>query len=129
VAKNPFQHVDVRVSDLASALPFYAKLLPALGFTRDDSGERWKVFAAEGNPPSAPWFGFIEDRNHQPNANRIAFWAESREEVDRLAAIALAGGARTMSGPRLCPEYSPSYYAAFFDDPCGNPLEICHVVD
>ena len=45
---------------------------------------------------------------------------------DEIAALALEAGARNMSGPRACPEYSPTYYAAFFDDPSGNPLEICH---
>ncbi len=129
VTRNPFQHVDVRVPDLTTAMPFYAKLLPALGFSRDDSGERWKVFSAPGDPPAEPWFAFIEDAAHRPNANRIAFWAESRQEVDRLAAVAREAGARNMSGPRACPEYSASYYAAFFDDPCGNPLEICYTAE
>ena len=129
MAKNPFQHVDIRVPEMQTAFPFYAKLLPALGFARDDSGERWKVFSAEGDPPSVPWFAFIEDRDHRPNSNRVAFWAASREEVDRMAAIAREAGARNMSGPRPCPEYSASYYAAFFDDPCGNPLEICYVAE
>ena len=55
----------------------------------------------------------------------IAFVASSREEVDRLAAVAVEAGARNMSGPRACPEYGPTYYAAFFDDPCGNKLEVC----
>jgi hypothetical protein len=45
--------------------------------------------------------------------------------VDRLAGVAQEAGARNMSGPRACPEYNPTYYAAFFDDPCGNKLEIC----
>jgi len=45
--------------------------------------------------------------------------------VNRLAAIARSAGARAMSGPRACPEYSSTYYAAFFNDPSGNRLEIC----
>jgi hypothetical protein len=27
---------------------------------------------------------------------------------------------------RECPEYSPSYYAVFFEAPSGNCLEVCH---
>jgi predicted lactoylglutathione lyase len=68
----------------------------------------------------------------RPNANRIAFWAETREEVDRLAALAalaVEAGARNMSGPKPMPEYGGACYAAFFDDPSGNPLEICHTGD
>ncbi len=45
----------------------------------------------------------------------------------RVAAIALEAGALNMSGPRACPEYSATYYAAFFEDPCGNCLEICYL--
>jgi hypothetical protein len=31
-----------------------------------------------------------------------------------------------VSGPRACPEYSPTYYAVFFADTSGNKLEIYH---
>lgn len=31
---NKFSHIDLRVNNLESAMPFYEKLLPALGFTR-----------------------------------------------------------------------------------------------
>ena len=37
----------------------------------------------------------------------------------------MQAGAANLSGPRDCPEYSATYYAAFFEDPCGNALEIC----
>lgn len=127
MAVNPFQHVDVRVRDMKAARPFYETLLPALGFTREDTGGKFQVFTAPGQPPYEPWFGFIEDAEHRPNVNRIAFSAASPEEVDRLARIALDAGALNMSGPRRCPEYSESYYAAFFDDPSGNALEICYI--
>lgn len=45
---NPFSHIDLRVPGFAAALPFYEKLLPALGFTRTFHSARWRVFAAEG---------------------------------------------------------------------------------
>jgi predicted lactoylglutathione lyase len=70
--------------------------------------------------------GFTEDRNHKPNANRIAFWAESRERVDEIGELLQAAGALNISGPRACPEYSPTYYAVFFEDPFGNCLEVCY---
>jgi catechol 2,3-dioxygenase-like lactoylglutathione lyase family enzyme len=123
---NRFGHIDLRVSEMDSALPFYAALLPALGFSHEYHGEDWKVWAAEGTLPSAAYFAVIEDRGHVPNANRIAFWAASREEVDSAAAIARAAGAIIESGPRECPEYDPSYYAVFFQDPSGNRLEIVY---
>jgi hypothetical protein len=34
-------HIDLRVPSLAQARPFYAILLPALGFSKDVSDETW----------------------------------------------------------------------------------------
>ena len=125
---NRFQHVDIRVTDLAAAKAFYSKLMPALGFPIE-SGSVFTCYAAEGDPPQQPWFGFVEDKSHRPNINRISFWAESRERVDEIASLLAAAGALNISGPRACPEYTPSYYAVFFEDPFGNRLEICHLTD
>ncbi len=127
--RNPFQHVDLRVTNLASAKAFYQILLPALGFERAHPGELFHTWAAPGTPPSQPWFGITEKTDHAPDDSRIAFWAESTAEVDRLAALARDAGATSISGPRDCPEYSPTYYACFFEDPCGNKLEICFVAE
>ncbi len=126
---NRFGHVDLRVRDMGAALPFYAVLLPAIGFPVEERGREWTVWAAEDEAPSAAWFAVTEDRGHVPNANRIAFWADDRGGVDRLAAVAREAGAVVESGPRDCPEYSPGYYAFFFQDPSGNRLEIVHVAD
>jgi len=30
-----------------------------------------------------------------------------------------------VEGPMFNPEYEPGYYAIFFEDPCGNRLEVC----
>ena len=34
-------HINVRVSSLAAARPFFAELLPALGFSKDVSNDVW----------------------------------------------------------------------------------------
>lgn len=118
-------HIDLRVNDLKRAQKFYSKLLPALGFVRDRSSGRWGIFyAAGGNKPEA-FFGFTQNRRHQPNDTRIAFWADSRAEVDRLARLVRKAGAKNVEGPQIYPQYSRGYYACFFEDPDGNKLEIC----
>jgi catechol 2,3-dioxygenase-like lactoylglutathione lyase family enzyme len=61
---------------------------------------------------------------HRPNLTRLAFCAPTREEVDRIAAIAAAAGARAYEAPALCDEIAENYYAAFFEDPDGNRLEV-----
>jgi catechol 2,3-dioxygenase-like lactoylglutathione lyase family enzyme len=118
-------HIDLRVTDLKRAHKFYSKLLPALGFIRDRSGGRWGIFYAAGEDKPEAFFGFTQDRRHQPNGTRIAFWAETRAEVDRLARLVRKIGGNNLEGPELCPGYSPGYYACFFEDPDGNKLEIC----
>lgn len=125
---NPFGHVDLRVSNMEELLPFYEKLLPALGFTRTFHTEAWKVFAAEGDLPSAAYFAITEDPAHQANANMIGFWAASPADVDRIANLVREIGGKITSGPHHFP-ISPSYYAVYFEDPCGNPYEVTYRID
>jgi catechol 2,3-dioxygenase-like lactoylglutathione lyase family enzyme len=120
-----FDHIDLRVKNRESAQRFYAQILPAIGFRVDKSGEQWALFEAEGSG-AVDFFGFTEEADHRPNGNRIAFWAESREAVDKAAEVIREAGGRNIKGPELCVEYSPGYYAVFFEDPDGNKLEVCH---
>lgn len=120
---NPFGHIDLRVSKLETAMPFYEALLPALGFTERYHGEQWKVWATTDPLPSTAYFGITESAGHAPNENRIAFSVASDSEVDRIAEIARRAGATEFSGPKPMP-YAPGYYAAFFADPAGNRLEV-----
>jgi len=129
MSRNPFQHVDIRVRDGQAAAAFYSRVLPAVGFTVDEGGKLFRCYSAGGVPPDVAWYGFTEDREHRPNANRIAFRAASRKEVDRASRVIREAGGSNISGPRECPEYSPSYYAVFFEDPSGNCLEVCHLTD
>lgn len=117
-----FDHIDLRVPDLAAATPFYSALLPALGFTRHVPIDGWLQYEASDGEVTE-FFGITESKSHQPNENRIAFWAESPEEVERLGALVVRIGAENIEGPML---YEPGYHAIFFDDPWGNRLEICH---
>jgi predicted enzyme related to lactoylglutathione lyase len=120
-----YDHIDLRVKDMEVAKRFYGQVLPALGFTREKSDAQWGTFYAETEGVETDFFGFTEDRNHRPNETRIAFWAESREEVDRVAEVVRLTGGQNLEGPELCAEYSPGYYGFFFEDPSGNKLEIC----
>lgn len=113
-------HIDLRVPNLSAARPFYTVLLPALGFTRDVSDDIWFQFEAK----SREFFGITESPRHVPNETRIAFWAQSTAEVDRLADVVRRAGGRNIEGPGY--DEGPGYYAVFFEDPCGNRLEICH---
>ena len=119
-----YDHIDLRVRSLAEARPFYETLLPALGFTRDVRIEHWLQFEAAGVDGATEFFGVTESSRHVANECRIAFWADSLSEVDRLAEIIVRAGARNVEGPGY--HEGPGYYAVFFEDPSGNRLEICH---
>jgi catechol 2,3-dioxygenase-like lactoylglutathione lyase family enzyme len=112
-------HIDLRVSNMETALPFYEALMPALGFTQRYHGDTWKVW---GKSIDA-YFAVTESPGHLANENRIAFAVDSPAEVDRLAAVARDAGALELSGPKPMP-YGPDYHAVFFADPSGNRLEI-----
>jgi len=118
-------HIDLRVKDFAMAMKFYARLLPALGFTRDRSDDTWGTFYSVGPDGPSDFFGFTQDRDHRPNGTRIAFWADTRAEVDGIAKLVREIGGKNLDGPEVCVDYSPGYYGFFFEDPEGNKLEIC----
>jgi hypothetical protein len=115
--------MDVRVRNLAVVREFYMTLMPALGFTRQRYVDGWLSFEAAGSGKT-DFFGLTESTQHVPNECRIAFWAESNRDVDRLADIAVRACARNVEGPGY--DEGPGYYAVFFEDPSGNRLEICH---
>jgi catechol 2,3-dioxygenase-like lactoylglutathione lyase family enzyme len=120
-----YDHIDLRVKNLSRARDFYGQILPALGFRIERSDAEGGTFYADNASGPADFFGFIEDSTHRPNGTRIAFWAETRDELDRFAAVVKAAGGLNLEGPAECPEYTPGYYALFFEDPDGNKLEIC----
>lgn len=125
MSRRLFDHIDLRVKKREAAQKFYAQILPAIGFRVDKSGKQWGLFEAEGEK-AVDFFGFTEEADHRPNGNRIAFWAESREAVDKVAEVVRKAGGKNLEGPELCVEYSPGYYAVFFEDPDGNKLKVCY---
>src|ERR1043166_5014703 len=80
-----FDHIDLRVPPPAKVRPFYAALLPALGFTKDVSDEKWFQFEAEKWSGANEFFGITESPGHVPNETRIAFRPEGPAEVVRRA--------------------------------------------
>ena len=119
-----FDHIDLRVPKLADVANFYETLLPALGFSQRVAVEGWLQFEAPGETASE-FFGITESSTHVANEIRVAFWAKNRADVDRFAQVATGAGARNVEGPM---DYEAGYYAVFFEDPCGNRLEVCHRV-
>jgi glyoxylase I family protein len=134
--RGPVHHLDLTVSDLDRSLRFYDKLLTHLGMRRmaGSSEPAW----AGGCGSGASWGIALR---HAPAANRgrrpdrwapglhhVAFHAESREDVDRTAALLREIGAEILDAPADYegPAYSEGYYAVFFADPDGIKLEVVY---
>jgi predicted enzyme related to lactoylglutathione lyase len=122
--RRRYDHVDLRVRNLSEARPFYEALLPALGFAHEAGIEGWLAFEAAGDDGATEFFGVTESPQHVANECRVAFWADSIDEVNRLAEIAVRAGARNVEGPVYYE--GPHYYAVFFEDLCGNRFEVCY---
>jgi catechol 2,3-dioxygenase-like lactoylglutathione lyase family enzyme len=115
-AASPKSPIFIEPSSPHSVLPFGG----------GDEGGEWRGASTEESFPRKAFFGFTENPAHQPNATCVAFWVDSREEVDRLAEVVRTSGGLAIEGPDLTPEYSEDYYAIFFEDPDGNRLEVVH---
>lgn len=130
--KGLLDHIDLRVKNMEAA-KFYDKFLPQLGFVVEkyekspspELGGDFCTFYSVGGDTPSEFFGITVDKNHRPNGTRIAFWAETRKKVDVIAKLVKDAGGKKLEGPEICAEYSPGYYAFFFEDPDGNKLEIC----
>ena len=119
-------HIDLRVRDLAPARAFFDIVLPELGLLPGRLTSLGHVLYELQIGWEAGQFVCLEaDPKLAPDSTRIAFAAQSREAVDRVAAVLELAGARNIEGPMRCPEYSSGYYAVFFDDPDGNRFEVC----
>jgi catechol 2,3-dioxygenase-like lactoylglutathione lyase family enzyme len=131
-------HIQITVKDLATAVSFYDRFLPLLGFSLDAKAsaalEEHDFQVVEYNHPrlsfaiTSPRAAFRDDPVHRRkpgSLHHLAFRAGSRDEVDRLHEELKGLGAEIVSPPRHYPEYTPAgYYAVFFKDPNGIKYEI-----
>ena len=131
-------HVEITVKDMATALPFYDRLLPLLGFDLANRTEavieehEKRVVSYEhprlGFAITSPLNAFAAEtvNRRKPGAlHHLAFRAESRADVDRLHVELQAIGATIVQPPREYPEYTPAgYYALYFKDLEGIKYEI-----
>ena len=119
-----FDHIDLRVAQVAAAQPFYDAFLKAFGFRgrKQSNGDIIYYRLADRRVQEA--VALIEAVGHIANDVRLAFHAVSPQDVDRISSIARDAGARSFEAPAWCPEIADGYYAAFFEDPSGNRLEV-----
>jgi predicted enzyme related to lactoylglutathione lyase len=83
--RRRYDHIDLRVRSLAEARPFYETLLPGAVVHMRRPDRTLLQFEAAGVDGATEFFGITESSRHIANECRIAFWADSPSEVDRLA--------------------------------------------
>lgn len=110
-------HVNIPVTNFDRSTTFYDAVLGALGCPRFGVDGRAAGYGAE------TWqFGVVETAGVFTRLH-VAFVAQSRSQVDRFHAAALAQGGRSNGAPGVRAEYDAGYYAAFVLDPDGHNIE------
>jgi catechol 2,3-dioxygenase-like lactoylglutathione lyase family enzyme len=114
-----FDHVTLRVPDLAAASGAFARVLDELEIEQTLSTPSLSVW---GN------FALTETDEDHPIAHRVhvAFIAPTQAHVDRFARAGIEAGFVDDGRSGLRPHYASDYYAAFLKDRAGNSFEAVH---
>jgi catechol 2,3-dioxygenase-like lactoylglutathione lyase family enzyme len=114
-----FDHVGLKVQDLARSIAFYKAALGALGHEMASSGDDYAGFGSKGEP--ALWLH--ASAGGAGRGAHVALRAVDRAAVERFYAQGIAAGGCDNGPPGLRPDYSANYYAAFLLDPDGHNIE------
>lgn len=113
-----FDHISLRVTDLANSRTFYLAALAPLGIGLVVDSPDSAAFGQAGR--ARLWLG----RGGQPSTGvHVAFAAPDRAAVRAFYVAALVAGGTDNGAPGLRPRYHPDYYGAFVLDPDGHNAE------
>ena len=127
VVVGTLDHIYLTVSDLARARRFYDAVMDCLGFRT--------TLRPIGGDDHVHYFNRVmqislrrahSEAAHDPYApglHHLCLQVADRAMVD-LVAERLRGLGVAAVAPRIYPEYSPDYYATFFEDPDGLRFEV-----
>ena len=122
-------HIGFPVSNFARSRAFYVAALAPLGYvpvmdvTREQTGSYEGTGFGTNHKPSL-WIGAGSPLQ---GSVHVALAADSRAQVDRFHAAAIAAGGRDNGPPGIRAHYHPNYYGAFVLDPDGHNIEaVCH---
>lgn len=123
-----FDHLGLSVDDLPRSITQFDPVMQALGCTRQDAdngvswylGEEELILFPAREPGSGP------HRHGRVGWQHLAFPVASRDEVDRLHAIAVDAGWTTVRDPKPYPRFNERYYASFVEDDNGIRFEFMY---
>ena len=123
-------HIILNVSNFKVSEEFYDGILFRIGFESDfeEEGPQWSGksyrfgehniwIKADATHDSLPFVRYV-------GLDHVAFIVDSKEIVDELFAVVQEASATITRTPKYYPEYTPTYYAFYFRDPDGIPIEI-----
>jgi len=113
-----YDHVGLKVKDVAASARFYAAALGGLGHVVASQDENGAGIGPKGAP--ALW---LYASKQAGGGVHLAFSATERGAVDRFYKDGIKAGGKDNGKPGLRADYSPTYYAAFLIDPDGNNVE------
>ncbi len=114
-----YDHIGLRVKNVAASARFYEAALKALGHVKSSEDEHGAGFG----PKDAPALWLHAVKGPAGSGCHVAFAAKNRAAVDAFHAAGLKAGGNDNGAPGLRADYSPTYYAAFLIDPDGNNVE------
>jgi len=120
-------HIYIAVADLARSEAFYDRLMPLLGFRKNN-------FAIGVDPHVQYYnrhFGFVlrparaqsEHNPYAPGLHHLCLRVASIADVTTIARAAQAAGFAATDATHY-PDYAPDYWATFVTDPDGIRLEV-----
>ncbi|GGZ90015.1 VOC family protein [Algibacter mikhailovii] len=123
-------HIIFNVKDFNESELFYDKLLIAMGFEIDyvsegDFGKMKSYKQGEHNL----YIRFDQNKKsgkfvRNVGLDHLAFELNNENEVDKIYELIKKLNVKITCAPRKYPDYTASYYAFYFRDPNGIPLEV-----
>ncbi len=119
-------HISLGVKNLETAGSFYDAVFKPLNYVRIWSSKLGIGYGFEGS--NDQFSIFLESETNDKLAAgpgfHLAFNGPSQASVDQSYKAAISLGGKSQFAPKQWPEYSPTYYAAFFWDLDGHRIEI-----
>lgn len=123
-------HLILNVKNFEQSELFYDKLLTEIGFKIDpvDEGDFGKMKSYKQGEHNL-WIRFDSQKESKPfvrdtGLDHLAFQLKSESEVDKVYELFKKINAKITREPKKYPEYTDTYYAFYFRDPNGIPLEV-----
>lgn len=129
---NTLQHMQLNVSDFKKSFEFYKDFLSIFNYKVIISQD---FYAGFSNGTVDIWLiqtddKYIDKKFHRKatGLNHLAFKVSSKKEVEDFANGFLKKHklSALYNTPKAFPEYSPDYFAVFFEDPDRVKLEVVY---